>query len=448
MYLLKIGVISLGCPKNLVDSEIMLGLIKENTWNITNDPSEADIIIINTCGFIASAKEESINTILQMAEYKEIGSCKYLLVTGCLGQRYAEDLFKDLPEVDAIIGTECYDVIADVIKRVITGERFVLLSPPKAYTQKTERFLTTPAHFAYLKIAEGCDNCCSYCAIPKIRGPYRSRPYEEIVQEAQSLASAGVKELILVAQDTTRYGEEKYGKLRLPELLRDLNKIKELKWIRILYCYPQYFTEELIAAMAECEKVCKYIDIPLQHASDSLLFSMNRYDTRKDVEELIARLRSKIPNVCLRTTFCVGVPGETQVQFNDLIDFIAKEKFNCAGVFTYSQEEGTLAGTMENQIPEPVKMERYHELMALQAEISEEIQQNREGSIVDVVIEAFDEENADLAVGRSTWEAPDIDGKIFIENAGALHVGDFIKVKISQGFTYEVVGEPVLKGEF
>lgn len=446
--MLKIGIISLGCPKNLVDSEVMLGLIKKNAWTITNNPAEADIIIVNTCGFITSAKEESINTILQMAEYKKSGTCKHLLVTGCLGQRYAEDLFKDLPEVDAIIGTECYDSIADVIMRVVAGERFILLTSPKEYTQKTQRVLTTPAHFAYLKIAEGCDNCCSYCAIPKIRGPYRSRPYEEILQEAESLAAQGTKEIILVAQDTTRYGEERYGNLRLPELLRTLNKINDLKWIRVLYCYPQYFTEELIAAIAECEKVCKYVDIPLQHASDSLLLSMNRHDTREDVEKLLARLRTKIPNICLRTTFIVGFPGETREQFKELKDFIAKERFNCAGVFTYSQEEGTLAGTMKNQIPEPIKIERYHELMALQAEISEEIQQKREGSIIEVVIENFDAENHNLAIGRSMWEAPDIDGKVFVENAGNFHIGDFIKVKISQGFTYEVVGEPIAKEEF
>ncbi len=431
-----------------MDSEIMLGLIKINAWSITNNTAEADIIIINTCGFIASAKEESINTILQMAEYKKSGSCKYLLVTGCLGQRYADELFNDLPEVDAIIGTECYDSIATVIMRVIKGERFILVAPPKEYTQKTTRVLTTPKHFAYLKIAEGCDNCCSYCAIPKIRGPYRSRPYEEILQEAQSLVAQGVREIILVAQDTTRYGEEKYGSLRLPELLSDLNKIKQLKWIRVLYCYPQYFTEELIDAIAECEKVCKYIDIPLQHASDSLLYSMNRYDTRAKVEQLLAHLRNRIPNICLRTTFIVGFPGETREQFNELKDFVVKEKFNCAGVFTYSQEEGTLAGIMENQIPEAIKSERYHELMALQAEISEEIQQNREGEIFEVVIEDFDTENPEPAIGRSSWEAPDIDGKVFVENAGELHIGDFIKVKILQGFTYEVVGEPVKKEEF
>jgi len=440
---LKIGVISLGCPKNLVDSEIMLGLIKKNEWGITNNPAEADIIIINTCGFIASAKEESVNTILQMAEYKKSGPCKYLLVTGCLGQRYADELFVDLPEVDAIIGTECYDVIGDVIKRVTAGERFILITPPKAYTQETKRVLTTPAHFAYLKIAEGCDNCCSYCAIPQIRGPYRSRPYEEIIEEAKTLVTQGVKELILVAQDTTRYGEEYYGTLRLPELLRDLNEIENLKWIRILYCYPQYFTEELIVTMAECEKICKYIDIPLQHASDSLLSSMNRYDTKANVEQLLAHIRNKIPNICLRTTFIVGFPGETREQFKELKEFVAKEKFNCAGVFTYSQEEGTVASAMENQIPEPIKNERYHELMALQAEISEEIQQSREGSIVEVVIEGFDEDNPDLAIGRSTWEAPDIDGKVFVENAKNLQIGDFIKVKILQGFTYEIVGEPV-----
>ena len=440
---MNIGVVSLGCPKNLVDSEVMLGFIKENKWNIVNDPSVADIIIVNTCGFITSAKEESINTILQMAEYKKSAHCKKLIVTGCLGQRYAKDLFQDMPEIDAVVGTECYDNIASVITRVLNDERFILVKDPKDYSQKNNRVLTTPKYFAYLKIAEGCDNGCSYCAIPMIRGPYRSRPYEEIIEEAKNLVQNGVKEIILVAQDTTRYGEDLYGKLRLVELLNDLNSLEDLKWIRILYSYPQYFTDELISAMKNLDKVCKYVDIPLQHASDSLLYSMNRFDTRESVEKLLSKLRKEIPNLCIRTTFIVGFPGETDEQFNELKDFVEKEKFNCAGVFTYSQEEGTVAGKMENQVPEEVKQDRFHELMTIQAEISEEIQQSREEKVYDVIIEGFDSDNPDLAVGRSMWEAPDIDGKVFVENGKGLKVGDFIKVKISQGFTYEVVGEKV-----
>lgn len=440
---LVIGTVSLGCPKNLVDSEIMLGLIRDNHWEISNDPGKAQIIIVNTCAFIESAKEESINTILQMAEYKKTGSCEKLIVTGCLGQRYAEDLFRDMPEVDAIIGTECYDKIGEVIERVLKNERFILVEPPKKYTQKVQRVLTTPKYFSYLKIAEGCNNRCSYCAIPLIRGPYRSRPYEEIMAEAKDLVKQGVRELIMVAQDTTKYGVDLYGKYKLADLLRDLNALPELKWIRVLYCYPDSFTDDLIKTFAECEKVCKYVDLPLQHASNSLLKTMRRFDTREDAEQLLAKLRKAIPNLCVRSTFIVGFPGETKEQFEELKDFITKAKFNCAGVFTYSQEEGTEAGIMPNQIPEETKQERYHELMSLQALISEENEQAREGKTIEVVVEGFDSEDATIAIGRSTWEAPDIDGKIYIENGTGLQVGDFVKVKISQGFTYEAVGEQV-----
>lgn len=440
---LVIGTVSLGCPKNLVDSEIMLGLIRDNHWEISNDPGKAQIIIVNTCAFIESAKEESINTILQMAEYKKTGSCEKLIVTGCLGQRYAEDLFRDMPEVDAIIGTECYDKIGEVIERVLKNERFILVEPPKKYTQKVQRVLTTPKYFSYLKIAEGCNNRCSYCAIPLIRGPYRSRPYEEVMAEARDLVKQGVRELIVVAQDTTKYGVDLYGKYKLADLLRDLNALPELKWIRVLYCYPDSFTDDLIKAFAECEKVCKYVDLPLQHASNSLLKTMRRFDTREDAEQLLAKLRKAIPNLCVRSTFIVGFPGETKEQFEELKDFMAKAKFNCAGVFTYSQEEGTEAGIMPNQITEETKQERYHELMSLQALISEENEQAREGKTIEVVVEGFDSEDATIAIGRSTWEAPDIDGKIYIENGTGLQVGDFVKVKISQGFTYEAVGEQV-----
>ena len=440
---LVIGTVSLGCPKNLVDSEIMLGLIRDNHWEISNDPGKAQIIIVNTCAFIESAKEESINTILQMAEYKKTGSCEKLIVTGCLGQRYAEDLFRDMPEVDAIIGTECYDKIGEVIERVLKNERFILVEPPKKYTQKVQRVLTTPKYFSYLKIAEGCNNRCSYCAIPLIRGPYRSRPYEEIMAEAKDLVKQGVRELIVVAQDTTKYGVDLYGKYKLADLLRDLNALPELKWIRVLYCYPDSFTDDLIKSFAECEKVCKYVDLPLQHASNSLLKTMRRFDTREDAEQLLTKLRKAIPNLCVRSTFIVGFPGETKEQFEELKDFMAKAKFNCAGVFTYSQEEGTEAGIMPNQIPEETKQERYHELMSLQALISEENEQAREGKTIEVVVEGFDSEDATIAIGRSTWEAPDIDGKIYIENGTGLQVGDFVKVKISQGFTYEAVGEQV-----
>lgn len=447
---MKIGVVSLGCPKNLVDSETMLGLIHEENYEITNDPSEAEIIIVNTCGFIESAKEESINTILQMAEYKKSGSCKYIIVTGCLSQRYAEELFNELPEADAIAGVEVYDEIGSIIKRVMNGERFIMLErskPDVIYTSKETflpRILTTPSYTAYLKIAEGCDNCCSYCAIPKIRGPYRSKPMEQVLKEAKALADNGVKELIVVAQDTTRYGEDlPGGKLLLADLLKELNKIESLKWIRVMYCYPNNFTDELIETFASLDKVCKYVDLPLQHASNRLLASMNRYDTREEVETLLAKLRKRIPGIVIRTTFIVGFPGETDADFEELKEFVEQQRFENAGVFAYSQEEGTVAGAMPNQIPDEIKQERYHELMALQAQISEEIHKDTEGQTLEVLVEGVEEDGSGLHYGRSYREAPDIDGLVFIENPGDIEPGCFVKVNILQGFTYESVGERI-----
>lgn len=447
---MKIGVVSLGCPKNLVDSETMLGLIHEENYEITNDPSEAEIIIVNTCGFIESAKEESINTILQMAEYKKSGSCKYIIVTGCLSQRYAEELFNELPEADAIAGVEVYDEIGSIIKRVMNGERFIMLErskPDVIYTSKETflpRILTTPSYTAYLKIAEGCDNCCSYCAIPKIRGPYRSKPMAQVLKEAKVLADNGVKELIVVAQDTTRYGEDlPGGKLLLADLLKELNKIESLKWIRVMYCYPNNFTDELIETFASLDKVCKYVDLPLQHASNRLLASMNRYDTREEVETLLAKLRKRIPGIVIRTTFIVGFPGETDADFEELKEFVEQQRFENAGVFAYSQEEGTVAGAMPNQIPDEIKQERYHELMALQAQISEEIHKDTEGQTLEVLVEGIEEDGSGLHYGRSYREAPDIDGLVFIENPGDIKPGCFVKVNILQGFTYESVGERI-----
>ena len=439
---MKIGIVSLGCPKNLVDSEVMLGLIREKNLEITNDPAEADLIIVNTCGFIESAKEESINTVLQMAEYKQNGSCKYLIMTGCLGQRYADELFESMPEVDAIVGTDSFTDIGWVIDQVMAGKRLKHMEKLESKNvAMPPRMLTTPSYMAYLKIAEGCDNCCSYCIIPQLRGPYTSRPYDEVMAEAKALADSGIKELIVVAQDTTRYGEDTTGKLLLPQLLRDLNALDGIQWIRVMYLYPNNFTDELIEAFATLDKVCKYIDIPLQHASDRLLDSMNRFDTRAQVEELLEKLRTRIPGITIRTTFIVGFPGETDEDFEELKDFVEKQRFENAGVFQYSQEEGTVAGAMENQIAPEIKENRYHELMALQAGISEEIHQEREDAELEVIVEGFDEDN--LAFGRSTHEAPDIDGTIFIENAEGLAVGDMVRVRILQGFTYEMVGERI-----
>ena len=439
---MKIGMVSLGCPKNLVDSEVMLGLIREKQLEITNDPAEADLIIVNTCGFIESAKEESINTVLQMAEYKQNGSCKYLVMTGCLGQRYADELFESMPEVDAIVGTDSFTDIGWVIDQVMAGKRLKHLQKLESKNvAMPPRMLTTPSYMAYLKIAEGCDNCCSYCIIPQLRGPYTSRPFAEVLAEAKALADSGIKELIVVAQDTTRYGEDTTGKLLLPQLLHDLNALDGIEWIRVMYLYPNNFTDELIEAFATLDKVCKYIDIPLQHASDRLLDSMNRFDTREQVETLLNKLRTRIPGITIRTTFIVGFPGETEEDFEELKDFVEKQRFENAGVFQYSQEEGTVAGAMENQIAPEVKENRYHELMALQAGISEEIHQEREDAELEALVEGFDEDN--LAYGRSTHEAPDIDGTIFIENAEGLKVGDMVRVRILQGFTYEMVAERI-----
>lgn len=439
---MKLGMVSLGCPKNLVDSEVMLGIIRDKDFTVTNDPAEADIIIVNTCGFIESAKEESINTILQMSEYKTQGNCRYLIVTGCLSQRYAADLAQNIPEVDAFVGTECFTDIAWVIEQVLNGKKVMHMEKNQtAELQAMPRMLTTPDYMAYLKIAEGCDNCCSYCIIPKLRGPYTSRPYDEVLAEAKELAAHGIREIIVVAQDTTRYGEDLYGKLMLPQLLKDLNDLDGIEWIRVMYCYPNNFTDELINAFATLPKVCKYVDLPLQHASNRLLSSMNRYDTKEEVEQLLNKLRSAVSGIVIRTTFIVGFPGETDDDFKELKDFVEQQRFENAGVFQYSQEEGTVAGSMPNQIPDEIKENRYHELMALQAEISEELHQDMEGKELTVVIEGFDEENPQLAIARSYREAPEIDGNIFVENAADLQVGQFVKVRVVQGFTYEMVAE-------
>lgn len=441
----KIGVVSLGCPKNLVDSETMLGLIKTQKYQIVQNPAEANIIIVNTCGFIESAKEESINTILEMGEYKKTGNCQYLVVSGCLGQRYANELFAELPEVDAIIGTEVYPYIADILLRLHRKERFICLqmdAPQQISCTGTvnTRVLTTPKYTAYLKIAEGCDNCCSYCVIPRIRGFYRSRPLNEVLEEAKYLVQSGVKELIIIAQDTTCYGLDTEGKLLLPTLLRELSKISDLKWIRVMYCYPNNFTDELIEAFAELDKVCKYIDLPLQHASDAVLYAMNRHDTQAEITALLTKIKHRIPDICIRTTFMVGFPGETDEDFQELLSFVKTQRFDNAGVFSFSPEEDTVAYSMENQIPKDIKEQRFHELMSLQAKISEEIHIQSEDKILEVLVEGRYEDNDSLYCGRSYKEAPDIDGTIYIETATTLEPGSFVKVRIEQGFTYETVG--------
>ena len=459
---MKLGLISLGCPKNLVDSEVMLGIIEKYDIEITNDPEAAEVIIVNTCGFIESAKQESIETILSMAAYKTEGCCRHLIVTGCLAQRYAQDLFRDMPEIDALVGTNVFKDIDRVIDRVMQGERVMHLQesdllplpetgqtlkvsssgsglPQGKEIQADPRKLTTPPYLAYLKIAEGCDNFCSFCAIPLIRGRYTSKPYEQVMAEAKDLADRGVKELVVIAQDTTRYGQDLYGKLRLAELLRDLNDIPGLKWIRVLYSYPNTFTDELIEAYATLPKVCHYVDLPLQHASDRLLHAMRRRDKLEETKNLLKKLRERIPDIVIRTTFIVGFPGETEEDFAILKEFVVEQKFENAGVFQYSREENTAAAAMPDQIPEEVKQDRYDELMAMQAGISEESHRAMEDRELEVVVEGYEEGEENLAVARSYREAPDIDGSIFVENAPGLKPGDFIRVRIEQGFAYEAV---------
>ena len=452
---MKLGLISLGCPKNLVDSEVMLGIIEKYHIEITNDPEAAEIIIVNTCGFIESAKQESIDTILSMAAYKTEGCCRYLIVTGCLAQRYAQEIFQDMPEVDAIVGTNVYKDIAQVIERVMQGQRVLHLSETDFEKINLEglqgnernlpdpRKLTTPSYMAYLKIAEGCDNFCSFCAIPLIRGRYTSKPYEQIMAEARELVERGVKELIVIAQDTTRYGQDLYGKLRLAELLHDLNALPGLKWIRVLYSYPNTFTDELIEAYATLPKVCHYVDLPLQHASDRLLHAMRRRDKLSETKKLLKKLRERIPDIVIRTTFIVGFPGETEEDFAILKEFVTEQKFENAGVFQYSQEENTVAATLPEQIPEETKQERYDELMAIQAGVSEDVHRSMEDRELEVVVEGYESEEENLVAARSYREAPDIDGSIFVENAPGLNPGDFIRVRIEQGFAYEVVATRV-----
>lgn len=438
----KVGFISLGCAKNLVDTEVMLGILSQNHLLLTDDPQEADILIVNTCTFIDAAKEESISTILQMAEYKKTGSCRSLIVAGCLGQRYQQELLDELPEVDAIVGTGAWNRIMEAIHAVMQGRRILLIGDTDTvYDDSTPRILTTPEYSAYIKIAEGCDNCCSYCVIPRVRGAFRSRNISSIVREAALLVSQGVKEINLIAQDTTSYGKDLYGQPQLTKLLRELVKIEGIQWLRLLYCYPKYFSDELIDLIAEEPKICKYIDLPLQHADDTILKAMNRQDTQNELEILLAKLRDRIPDVVIRTSIIVGFPGETDEQFSNLYQFVEKQRFERMGVFIYSQEEDTPAADFPDQVPDEIKQERYHELMSLQCKISEELNLSLEGCVIDVLVEGFTSDNPEIAYGRSWREAPDVDGRIYIENAGMLQRGQVVRTKIVQGFTYDLLAE-------
>ena len=441
---MKAGFVSLGCSKNLVDTEMMLGILKEHGIDITPDPAKADILIVNTCAFIQSAKEESITTILNMAEYKESGRCRSLIIAGCLGQRYKQELLDDMPEADAILGTGAWNRIMEAVEETLKGHRVVIAGEDELlYDEHTPRITTTPAYTAYVKIAEGCNNRCAFCAIPYIRGKYRSRTIEDIKDEVESLAAKGVKEIILIAQDSTEYGRDIYGEPRLARLLRTLCKVDGIRWIRTLYSYPTYFDDELIETIADEPKLVKYVDIPMQHAHDEVLRRMHRPDTQASMRALIKKLRERIPGVTIRSTFMVGFPGETDAQYQTLRNFLEEMRLDKVGVFTYSREEGTPAYDMPHQVPEDVMQERYHDLMSLQCKISEQLNQELEGRELDVLVEGRDEEQANIAVGRSQREAPDVDGQVYIEGDTDSQPGDIVRVRVLQGFTYDVVGERV-----
>lgn len=435
--------ISLGCDKNLVDSEVMLGLLDKKGYQIVDSEEDADIIVVNTCCFIHDAKEESIQTILEMAEYKKEGKLKALIVTGCLAQRYQQEIIDEIPEVDAVLGTTSYDHIVEAVEEALAGNGHVVLEDVDALPDvKEKRLVTTGGHYAYMKIAEGCDKHCTYCIIPKLRGNYRSVPMEKLLAEAKDLADQGVKELILVAQETTVYGKDLYGEKSLHKLLRELCKISGIQWIRILYCYPEEIYDELIQTIKEENKVCHYLDLPIQHASDAVLKRMGRRTSKAQLVEIIEKLRKEIPDISLRTTLITGFPGETQEQHEELKDFVDEMEFDRLGVFTYSPEEDTPAATMTEQIPEEVKEDRQAELMELQQEIAFDLAEDMVGREVLVMIEGkVADENA--YVGRTYKDAPNVDGLIFVNTDEELMSGDFVKVKVTGALEYDLIGEIV-----
>jgi ribosomal protein S12 methylthiotransferase len=457
---MKIGFVSLGCPKNLVDSEVMMGLSQQGGHTLTPNPADADVLVINTCAFIDSAKEESINTILELAEFKKGGNCKRLVVTGCLGERYRDELKKQIPEIDAVLGTgEVPEIVGAIegLKRsrtipltLIQGQSPEPIAqsrdlPTYLYDAESPRVFATPRHFAYIKVAEGCDYKCSFCIIPKLRGHYRSRPVEAIVREARSLAARGVRELILISQDTTFYGRDLGEGAALPTLLRELNKVEGIDWIRLLYLYPTTITDEILDAMAECDKVVKYVDLPLQHAADDVLRRMKRPGTGKNYEKLLNRIRERIPGVSLRTTFIVGFPGETEAEFKELCAFIRNVGFDHVGVFTYSHEEGTTAHDLPDDVPAATKKKRRNALMAEQKRIVARAQKRRVGCRVQVMVDGPSPEHELVWRGRLAGQAPDIDPVVYFTDANpeALWPGAVLQAEIVGSREYDLVVRPL-----
>ena len=433
--------ISLGCDKNLVDSEVMLGLLDKKGYKIVDEESEADVIVINTCCFINDAKEESVQTILEMAEYKKEGRLKALIVTGCLAQRYQQEILDEIPEVDAVLGTTSYDKITEAVEEALAGNGHVEVTDINALPLVDEkRLVTTGGHFAYLKIAEGCDKHCTYCIIPKLRGNYRSVPMERLIKEAEDLADQGVKELILVAQETTVYGQDIYGEKSLHKLLKELCKVSGIRWIRILYCYPEEIDDNLIQAIKEEPKICHYLDLPIQHASDEILKRMGRRTSKKQLVEIIGKLRSEISDIALRTTLITGFPGESEANHEELMEFVDEMEFDRLGVFTYSPEEDTPAADMPEQIEESVKEDRQAELMELQQDIAFDKAEDMVGSEVLMMVEGkVADEN--VYVGRTYKDAPNVDGLIFVHTDAELITGDFAKVKVTGALEYDLIGE-------
>jgi len=445
---IKMAFVSLGCDKNLVDSEVMLGLCrKDEEIEVISDEAAADIIVVNTCCFIQDALEESIETIVEMGRMKEEGACRGLIVAGCLGQRYEKEIFEEMPEVDAVIGTTSYEKVVEVAKKVYEGSKIKEISSIDNAMENEEnsysRIITTSGNYAYLKIAEGCNNHCTYCVIPSLRGKYRSRSLESLVKETEILAKNDVKELILVAQDTALYGIDLYGESKLHELLERLCKVEGIEWIRVLYCYPEHITDETIAVMAKEEKICKYLDMPIQHASDTVLKRMGRRNTVGIMEEKVNKLREAIPDITLRTTVITGFPGETDEEFESLMSFVEKTKFDRLGAFTYSQEEGTPAAKMQDQIDEDIKLERKNAIMELQKDISAQMCEMSVGKVLKVIIEGRLAEDTNVYCGRSEKDAPDIDAMVFVRSEEELLTGEFVNVKITEAGDYDLYGEVV-----
>lgn len=442
----KILFTSLGCDKNLVDSEVMLGELAEEGFAFTDDEAEADVAVVNTCCFIGDAKEESIEAILEMAELKKSGRVRALLVAGCLAERYREEIQAEIPEVDAVLGIADIHSIADAVKEALAGRAKNHIGGPGRDETSRKRLVTTGGHYAYLKIAEGCDKHCTYCIIPKIRGAYRSVPMEELVEETRTLAKEGVKELILVAQETTLYGVDLYGRKMLPELLEKLCRVEELHWIRILYCYPEEITDELIAVMKREPKICHYLDMPIQHASDEVLKRMGRRTARRELEEIIEKLRREIPDICLRTTLISGFPGESEEDFEELYRFVNDTEFDRLGVFAYSREEGTPAALLDGQIPEEIKEKRRGELMELQQEIAFEKAAEMTGLILEAMVEGYLPEDGVYAA-RTYRDAPGVDGYLFFTSERELESGVFVTVEVTGNNEYDLVGREVPETE-